>query len=1025
MTEKVIIENLLQRTGQSQAQRTTAELDVHFADVDERSKEDFMLFAAKFSEFVNHYNESNTEVPGNWSNFFPGSIEEIRKIIAQNDGTVTPHLALYMAFLELYAEPQNAINTLTGAHLDFYYRDVLRFTKKDPVPDKVHVIAELKKNEAPFEIKPATSFTAGKDVLKNELLYHSTETTIVNNSKIEAIKSIFVDFDETGSIYNSPVSKSKDGIGKQFDVPEPKWSAFGNKDLPLASVGFALSSPVLRMKEGTRKVTIVLKVSFPTDQDNSVFNDAFEAFITGEKGWIGPFALKMEAGADDEISLSFTIDSSLPAIIDYEVVKHGFTFVATSPIVQLLFKNGNINSVYSAFKDISVISVSLKVDVTDCKSLTISNDLGNIDPKKAFMPFGPQPVKGSLLEIGCDEALSKSLDELSIQISWKDAPENFKTRYNGYDTKVDNPFFKVGVSFEDADDWTISGRKVQLFDSDNADQLHVIQFTKPVKAEKRNGSGKRWLMYHSNSALMKKAKLHEEKNQSSHTLNKNEASPNMDAGDISLKLESSFLHEEYRKLNTQKILNFTKSTTEKNIDLLNEPYTPVIQQVSISYKAQSDVALISISGENFSLNDVQFHQIGCFGSRLDHASLHKQYDADGDQSIYLLPHYSNEGELLIGLSNISAGDSASILFQVAEGSEDPEILPESINWSVLSNNFWKPLGSSQLVSDTTNRFLCSGIIKFVIPAEATVQNTIMPAGMIWLRATISKNSKSCCQLLDILSNAIELKFHDNNNDPSHLDRPLEKNKITKLKESIPAIKSISQPYSSFGGRPVESDNFFHTRVSERLRHKNRCITVWDYERMILEAFPSVHKVKCIPHSAYNPAKNSYCWLSPGNIVIVVVPDLTNKNSVNPFRPRLDSNTISQLNDFVTEHSGMQVNVKVKNPKYQEIEFRFGVRFKRGFEFNFYSEKLNQEIKEYLTPWAFNKDAELEFGGKIHKSTLLNFVEEQEYVDYITDFQMITYIDSESGIIASEVEEATPATPDSILVSKNKHTIFEI
>jgi hypothetical protein len=45
------------------------------------------------------------------------------------------------------------MNTLTGRHLDFYYHEVLGLKRKDPVPDKVHVLFELKKNSEPVLLK--------------------------------------------------------------------------------------------------------------------------------------------------------------------------------------------------------------------------------------------------------------------------------------------------------------------------------------------------------------------------------------------------------------------------------------------------------------------------------------------------------------------------------------------------------------------------------------------------------------------------------------------------------------------------------------------------------------------------------------------------------------------------------------------------------------------------------------------------------------------------------------------------------
>ncbi len=1035
MSEKDNIEKFLQRTGQSQSQRMPAGLDVHFADVDERTTEDLMLFAGRFAEFVKHYNDTISGTSDNWKDFFPAGKDEILRILEQKDGKLTPHLALFVSFLELYKVPQEVINRITGGHLNFYFKDVLHLAKKPAIADKVHTVIELKKNENPTEITPIVAFSAGKDDTKAELLYYPTGTTIINNSTVSFLCSVFVDTSDNGTVRFAPVANSADGKGKKFENPESKWPAFGNENMPEAGLGFALSSPVLRMKEGTRKVNLNLVINGNTETDISIFDNAFEAYITGEKGWIGPLGLTLETGKEGEINLSFTINQAMPAIVDFSIKVHSSGFDVAEPVLQVMLKKDNTGNGYNLFKDIEINSLSIQVEVSGYKSLQLRNDLGNLDPKKAFMPFGPQPVTGSKWIVGCDEALSKSLSEISIDLNWKDAPANFSNRYANYTTGVDNPYFKAAASFEDGGDWTILNSPVQLFETTNASAAHSILFSRIAK-HKPAKRGK-WLHYDNSLPVRKLVTTskketplvkRQEELRNRQELLKDELHLTQirtpDPGIISLVLKTGFLQEEYRKLNTENILNFSKSPEGTTITLINEPYIPVVQEISLSYKAQSDVALVSkVDQDHFLNDDIQFHHIGCFGQMREHAWLRNNSAAKGDKTVFLLPRYANEGELMIGLQNLSAGESVSILFQVAEGSEEPSLMAEKPVWSVLSDNFWHPLDTAGVVLDTTNRFLRSGIVKFVIPSDATTQNTLMPPGLLWLKASVPNNTKACCQLLDVLANAVEVSFRDNNNDPAHLKKSLESKRITKLKESIPAIKSISQPYSSFGGRSMENDNTFYTRVSERLRHKDRCISPWDYERMVLEEFPAVHKVKCIPHAAFIPSKNSYCWYAPGNVVIVVVPDLRNKNAVDPLKPRHDSNTLSLITDFVNEHSGMQVKVKVKNPEYQKIQLRFSVKFHKGFEFNYYSNKLKAAIKEYLTPWAYESGVDAEFGGKIYKSVLLNFVEEQEYVDYVTDFRLTTL---EAGsLVYTNAEDVLPSTPDSIFVSDDTHLIYEI
>jgi len=358
-----------------------------------------------------------------------------------------------------------------------------------------------------------------------------------------------------------------------------------------------------------------------------------------------------------------------------------------------------------------------------------------------------------------------------------------------------------------------------------------------------------------------------------------------------------------------------------------------------------------------------------------------------------------------------------VLFQVAEGSANPDRTQQSIAWSVLCDNYWKPLGAREVTRDCTNQLLTSGIIAFTIPTDATTTNTILPSNRIWIKGAIEQHVDAVCDLVQISANAIEVQFSDRGNDPSHLQTPLEKGGIFKLREAVSSVKSVKQPFASFAGAPKETDEAFSTRASERLRHKDRCITVWDCERAILQAFPAIHKVKCIPHARQGR------WFAPGNVLIVVIPDLKNKNAVNLLEPKADADTISKIESYVQDRAGMQVSVRVKNPYYQRIQLDFKVRFRDGYEFNYYSAELEKAIIRFLSPWAFGDGRDISFGGKLYRSVLLDLVEDLDYVDYVRDFEMYSYT---AGVnLRVSKNEVQPATPDAILVSARNHLIREI
>ncbi|HWU83942.1 MAG TPA: baseplate J/gp47 family protein [Rhodocyclaceae bacterium] len=490
--------------------------------------------------------------------------------------------------------------------------------------------------------------------------------------------------------------------------------------------------------------------------------------------------------------------------------------------------------------------------------------------------------------------------------------------------------------------------------------------------------------------------------------------PSPRSGFITVSLEEDFLHADYRKESVQHAVNQDKI-------VLAEPWTPAVQSISLSYSAISDPVDMSADDENtFASLDLQLFHIGCFGQRREHAFIRQRLDFVGDKQLRLLPHYPNQGELLIGLSGgvngYKAGDGVSLLMQAAEGSADPELAAQKLEWAVLCDNHWRTLTPQELVLDTSNDLRTTGIVALTLPHESDTDNTWLPAGRIWLRAAIAQDSGAACQLVAVAANAVEVAFVDQGNDPQHLATTLAAGSIAKLKTPQAEIKKLSQPYAGFGGAPTETDGHLTRRAAERLRHRNRCITPWDYERMLLEAFPGVHRVKCIPHASETS------WLAPGHVMLIAIPDLRNQNAVDKLRPRVDLNTLTLMSDYAQAHCGMQVKLKVRNPSYQRVRADFKVRFMPGKPFNFYRNELEQALIRALSPWAFDATREITFSGRLYRSVLLDFVEELPYVDFVSDFRLGIVDDAD---VLHDAADIAAATPDAILVSDAAHTINEI
>ncbi len=954
----------LARDGQSRDQRFPKALDPFFARIDDRTRKDLLRFASEYAGLLNYYDPVTDRPVGDWRDFFAAvHEEEITRL--KGYAKHEPHIALYLAFILLFRHAQKQMNGLTKRHLDFYYGEVLGFGRKPAVPDTVHVIFELKKNADEQLVEAGTLLKAGKDAKGSDLFYALTADIVVNKAVISSLCSVFVD--EGGAIHAAPRADSSDGLGGALDRDEPKWYAFGNSEMPKAEVGFAVASPVLLLKGGRRTVTLSLGLSEAAGAvPASISEGLLSVFLTGKKGWIGPKDVSAESGST--LKLSVTLDSDEEAVVNYDPSIHGGDFGTTSPLMKFVIDTED-GSGFQSLADVVINTVKIDVSVEGTDELTLESDTGAIDATKPFMPFGPAPEAGSGLHIGCEEAFGKRLDSLSINISWSVPEDDLSDYYAGYDTKVSNDYFRARLLAPDRS--TELNTDAALFDSDDASKEVSI----PVEVRE-------------------------------HTPFKGDS--------IVLELTTGFLHREYRRVYTKKVLQYAGSSADAEVELPNEPYTPVIQSMTLDYTSSTGEADLTSDDEAvYTGAEVEFFHVAALGEAREHVFLKKGLDFVTDKNVYLLPQYRHEGEFYIGVENIRPLQELSILFQVAEGSSNPDKEKVEIEWSILSNNHWKELGTSEIVSDTTNGLLTSGIIRFRIPEEATDDGTLLPRGSYWLRAAVKKDADAVCQLVDVRPNAAAAVFTDRGNDPSHLREPLQAGSITKLAEPVSAVKGIEQPYASFGGRMAEDERSYYTRVSERLRHKDRAVTLWDYERIVLENFPSLYKVKCLNHTSPDS------FHAPGHVTVVVVPDLRNKNAVNPLEPRTDKNTLSEVERLLKKQTGPFVRLHIENPAYEQVRLDFKVGLYGDYEFGYYSRMIGEDIKRFLSPWAYGDGVDMMFGGRIHKSVILNFLEGLPYVDYITDLKMYHIV---GGEVSPDTDTVTASSPKAILVSAPVHTI---
>ena len=464
---------------------------------------------------------------------------------------------------------------------------------------------------------------------------------------------------------------------------------------------------------------------------------------------------------------------------------------------------------------------------------------------------------------------------------------------------------------------------------------------------------------------------------------------------------------------------------------INQPYVPHIRQVSVDYSCASTVDFTVAHSEREPMRVLQIHPFG----QVDLRKTNLLTDTRGDPAGYhLLPQYSENGHLYIGIQDLQDKQALSLLFQMDEGSENSDLEPPEVRWRYLSDDNWIKFNDEEILSDSTNGMLNTGIIRFHPPSslDATMShppanslNHLMPNGFHWFEAQVPDSIHAFPKGTAIIPQAVSATHLLQTPASEHLNETLPANSITKLVTPVPAVNAVKQPYSSFGGKGQEDYAQFIRRVSERLRHKDRAITMWDYERLVLEQFPDIYKVKCLNQAAQENEPGA------AKVKLVVIPNLADQTPFFSLQPRVSQKLRRRIADYLQDRVSPFVDVNVVNPRYEEIRYRVTLKFKQKESEGFYLRQLNQDIISYLSPRDYNSKAELTFGGAIHLSSLTHFITNLSYVDFIGNVKLVDHVlikrDSEGfagkqQLYPLDQDVVETRFPDSLLVSSANHFI---
>lgn len=745
--------------------------------------------------------------------------------------------------------------------------------------------------------------------------------------------------------------------------------------------------------------------------------DACLVTLSGAQGWFAPRAARLAVTGGGTVELLVELSAAAPAVVANAALSldaaHG---EAPLPMLKVVMNPQSPVYGYSFFEALSARRLNLSVSVRGLSALSLQSNLGPIALGKPFQPFGPAPILGGYLQIGAPELACKPVADIGVTLDWLNLPASgFAAYYEGYPPEPDGSTlsrssFQATLTRNDGVAWRsaseASGGRVALFAPATAGGFGSRQGTERAAPSTR-------FAFTGGAAVADSAAAHD------------------DAGALRITLAApsgAFGYDVYSRALAEAVLaNARASRRASKAELApipNPPWVPTASAVSLDYTAQA-----SLTFEALDRGDtLRFYALAPFG----HVRMRHRFEPcfvpDGVR-----------GALCLGLTGVAPGDTVTLLVQLADRHAPQQIdftrdlggqaqgaggARNGLVWYYLADNRWQPFRKEDVQSDATYGLTSSGIVALTLPVRLDAKSTLMPAGCVWIAAMAFEGVETMGNVVALLPNAVTATRVTSG---QTVIANLPPGAISGLTAKLPAIKTVAQPIATVGGSPAETDAAFATRVAERLRHKQRAIQPYDYERLVLEAFADIAQVKCIgPGNSGGYA--GAARVPAGEIVLAVTAPMLAVNAPSYVPQATLRAVLDLLRPYV---SPFLRRLTVRNPSYEQVKVVAAVRLKPGKSATFYLNELAAELDSALTPWLAQGAQRQPIGyGAIDGNAVASFIRQREYVAELVEFHIeVIYNVSADGtgndwrvVWFDQNQHVRPSTPWSMLVPADSHRL---
>jgi predicted phage baseplate assembly protein len=236
--------------------------------------------------------------------------------------------------------------------------------------------------------------------------------------------------------------------------------------------------------------------------------------------------------------------------------------------------------------------------------------------------------------------------------------------------------------------------------------------------------------------------------------------------------------------------------------------------------------------------------------------------------------------------------------------------------------------------------------------------------------------------------------------------------IKALRSTVPYVSSVENVKPSYGGVDAETVDNAKRRGPQTLRTGGRAVTVSDFERLALEADPSIARVRCLPP------------LESGKpIRLLLVPKVERA----PETLQLDDFAlplpmVNRVRTYLDDRRILGTTIEIGTPYYQGVTIAALVAAKPGRPQALVRERVQQALHRFLNPLSGGPDGTgWGFDADLNVASVFQLLEAIEGVERVEEALFFEY-DLRNHERVGFGKELVKLDRDSLFISANHQVV---